>query len=122
MAVVQLVLVNGFNANGQAPPFDLTPVVVISAGISSSLALTRAQLAKLSTDSFGEGLAVSDIQFDLNIPKSSPSPHSVVDICNSSEAVGSASPHSLEIRATGRSSLISPDPNRSRDERTPSPS
>ncbi|KAJ8092583.1 hypothetical protein PM082_006908 [Marasmius tenuissimus] len=119
MAILQLALVNGFNANGQAPPFDLTPVVVISAGISSSLALTRAQLAKLSrsTDSVGGGLVVSDIQFDLDIPESSPSSHPVVDIRNNPEAVGSVSPQSPEIHAIGRSSLISPDPNDSRNER-----
>ncbi|KAJ8088113.1 hypothetical protein PM082_013664 [Marasmius tenuissimus] len=111
MASVQLALLNGFKDNGQLAPFDLSPVVVISAGISSSMALVRAQFAKMSrsTVSFGEG-AVSDMRFELNIAESGTSSHSAIDIRNNTAEAGSASSKNLEVRAR-RSSLVSPDPN-----------
>ncbi|KAK1230564.1 hypothetical protein PQX77_006341 [Marasmius sp. AFHP31] len=112
MAIVQLALLNGYQANGQVAPFDLSPVVVISAGISSSLALVRAQLAKMShsTVSSGGG-AVSDMRFELNIPESGTFSHSAIDMSNNSVEAGSASsPKNLEICGR-RSSLISHKPN-----------
>ncbi|KAK1231603.1 hypothetical protein PQX77_005281 [Marasmius sp. AFHP31] len=63
--IVHLIVVKGSSMRKELPPIDLYPVVVLSAGIAPTLAIVRAQIAKLTekaSSKFGfEG--ASDIRF-----------------------------------------------------------